>query len=935
MPSAVNQSLSLHNDLGDLTRAEANAIIDRNGMFLGASRDFWILLVTCVSALAVCFLMTFGTVELNTRRRRKADPESDEEMVEPLTKPSPDVGFAQKTLFKGSRYGTSFAFHADLALRGALVALFCAATYCFEFLDWWRHQGWSMGYVVVILAFTLYLDLGSTVNSAWTGFYGTLLPVLNCWLMFYLYPNGVKHDDMSSKVFGWVDFFVFVLLTFALGFATNAKMYALSWQAYFSMCFLNPFDTTIFSRGAADVQLQAAETGALMGTIIGCVFAIFVAILPRNISALNKAQDLMIDLAWSHGRLLEQLLEMGCFRMQPQAASVFAVEVQNLQQQLEEIRSLLSISWWECFDLGAAGQSRLMLLEICRSVDFLNDWLEAMVMAVQHAKGNKDPELAHIMDAAQKELLQLIYSTKGSLQRSASAAAQGDLNSETEERLEFCISELEDGQVKLHEVFKSRLKQDGSWQRFFTSSHLPQFALASSASGYTQKVADLLESMAEFDPSDHAVGPCRGFLKGVIALPGKDLVSWDANLNILKLMATFTLCFILGRLGVGSQQKFVPAFNATPAGTVAYLIFQGGDQAAALKKNMDRFMGVAFGSMLGTLTVGTCGSLVGYFGWYGSSVLFLVVYFAFELLSLYVYFASPTYFYVGLMFSCFFATSALRPIDDLMALGKSDYQNILSQLMAILIATLMDILADKSLSIRATANLEKFILIADEAFDSYPLSTRSETLELRKEGLAHLHAASADGAEAAREPRCLGVPWREDLWNRVLKVCSETWQCLTIVSTTSNPTTDQEKSLRASVEVLFRSPTFKQELRHLRHRQAKTFQLAMYFMKQNYYDERSTEMMELQEALVSSKLLSAEAAMPQIMKELQAGLQLEEKAHRLLDNQICAVAMFLMMFEALVEREAQLEAAILQQPEVWQLLAQEDLEDQDSTFSAE
>ena len=28
-------------------------------------------------------------------------------------------------------------------------------------------------------------------------------------------------------------------------------------------------------------------------------------------------------------------------------------------------------------------------------------------------------------------------------------------------------------------------------------------------------------------------------------------------------------------------------------------------------------------------------------------------------------------------------------------------------------------------------------------------------------GLAHLSAASADGAEAAREPRCLGVPWRE------------------------------------------------------------------------------------------------------------------------------------------------------------------------------
>ena len=31
-------------------------------------------------------------------------------------------------------------------------------------------------------------------------------------------------------------------------------------------------------------------------------------------------------------------------------------------------------------------------------------------------------------------------------------------------------------------------------------------------------------------------------------------------------------------------------------------------------RNMDRFMGVAFGSMLGTMTIGTCGSLVGIFG---------------------------------------------------------------------------------------------------------------------------------------------------------------------------------------------------------------------------------------------------------------------------------------------------------------------------------
>ena len=55
----------------------------------------------------------------------------------------------------------------------------------------------------------------------------------------------------------------------------------------------------------------------------------------------------MVDLSWSHGRLLQQLVEMGALKMRPQAASVFAVEVQHLQQDLEEIRELLKNSWWD------------------------------------------------------------------------------------------------------------------------------------------------------------------------------------------------------------------------------------------------------------------------------------------------------------------------------------------------------------------------------------------------------------------------------------------------------------------------------------------------------------------------------------------------------------------------------------------------------------
>ena len=566
-----------------------------------------------------------------------------------------------------------------------------------------------------------------------------------------------------------------------------------------------------------------------------------------------------------------------------------------------------------------------------------------MVMAVQHAAdgngGNRHELQPHILDN-QRDVLQLIYTTKGALQQSAAAAVKGDLDAATEECFGFWLTELEDFQLKAHEEVTSRLLEKGSWQQSFTSTHLPQFALASSASGYSQKVGDLLLAMAEFDPTTQAIGPLRGLLQGLLALPGADLQSWDSLLSVMKLLLTFTSCFMLGWLGICvSSTSFVPPFNATPAGTVAYLIFQSGDQAAALKKNMDRFLGVASGSMLGTLTVGSCGCLSSFLGWDGATVLFLLLYFCFEILAFFVYFSSPSFSYAGLMFSCFYSIAALRPFEDLKtrehftASGrlqpgveradlKAEFQNILSQLLAIVIATLVDLLADTSFSIRATASLRSFIQLVDEAFERYPVSTRLQPLELRKEGLGFLHTAAADGVEAAREPRCLGVPWRQELWCRVMKVCHETWQFLTIVSITDNPSSEQEKSLRSSVEILLRSPSFKQELQHLRRRSHRSFQLTMVFLQQNYYDETNPEMIEIQEDLLQSRLPSAESTMPQILAELRTNLEWDDTG-RLLDNQVCAVAMFLMMFEALVDREAQLEAAILEQPEVWQLLDDE------------
>lgn len=65
-----------------------------------------------------------------------------------------------------------------------------------------------------------------------------------------------------------------------------------------------------------------------------------------------------------------------------------------------------------------------------------------------------------------------------------------------------------------------------------------------------------------------------------------------------------------------------------------------------------------------------------------------------------------------------------------------------------------------------------------------------------------------------------------------------------------------------------------------------------------------------------------ELAVPQIFEEVRERLMLEDVAGYLLEDQLCAVAMFLLMFEALAERVRLVEAQVLKQPEMWQLLGE-------------
>ena len=128
---------SLHSGLGQLSRSHATSKLEEAGFFLGASRDFWIVLASCLAACLVSFFASFAAVELQTRRRglrsvddgsgSDSESASHSELLDPLLeKPAANPGFVQRVLFKADFYGGTFAFNADLALRCSVVTLFCA-----------------------------------------------------------------------------------------------------------------------------------------------------------------------------------------------------------------------------------------------------------------------------------------------------------------------------------------------------------------------------------------------------------------------------------------------------------------------------------------------------------------------------------------------------------------------------------------------------------------------------------------------------------------------------------------------------------------------------------------------------------------------------------------------------------------------------------------
>lgn len=935
-PPEPVSSLGHHSSATFQNRTDAQAYIDKQGHFLFAARDFWIVVAICWGGTLLSLAVVYFSVELQMIRAAHAaakqldsdeSSEEDEERelkcenaLDMTEKPVQDLDFLQRAVFGANIHGREFASSLELSLRGALVALFCASTYWFDTLSWWQNQGWAMTDVIVMIAFTLWKDLGSTVSLAWSGFYGTLLAIANCWFMYYFYPFGIGQGERFSHAwwFCWVDFLVFIGIMIVFDFATNAKMFALSWQAYFTMCFVNPWNTTVFSNGLLNVTFKSGDMGALMSTVWGCAFALVAALVPTVMSSLTMARDTVLELTWSHGKILQQLIEHGIADVGSQESLSFSKEVREFRTRMEKLEEYLANSWWESFDMGRSGRSRLRLIKLSQLLLELNDWLEyctATAEQLDHSfRMASNGRAANMLISLNQELRDVWTPAMLLLNRYARLAASGSRLKE-ESELQALLDDLGGAQARL--MARCYEERQAKNELGFSTERLPQFALAYGISGYCQQVADSCSEM--LDTGDEGLqgrNPWFALIDGILALP---------RINVrenIKLMVTYILCFMIGRNGLGYFPKWVfPDFNSTPAGTVSYLIFQGGNQAAAIKKNVDRFIGVSFGTMVGQLLLsGSCLGNPNLKGELEDAPWFVLTFFVLWG-SMFVYYVSDQWSYVGLLTCAFFAQHALAVNCDHVLSNKTsltNYQNILAQLVAIVLATVMDMVTDRPMAVGATDALENFTKTIDIELDKLEDlgSFKAHTLALST-GRQQLKAAVAAGASAALEPRISKAPWRRDLFDCSVEYLSEAWRFISLLSFVCSRSGPGGAAARTTMQVALSSPTFLKERAHLRARVARVAQLTLQFLRKDFYDEDES-LYTLEEKLLHSRKIALRSKQL-IIDEIAAGLAQQgtaQVAPTMLEDVVCELSAMVTMLQAIAARVDRLETAVLQQPEM-------------------
>lgn len=894
---------------------ESERLLESRGKYLTFSRDAWILLILSLAGNLLSVVLTYCSVWFSTSltAREHCSGEIPRDAHGRIARPH----FPNNRLEKLMRadLNPEFSRKASMALRTALVCAACSLPYYIPSLAFLNELGFSLSYVVVILVFTVFMDIGTTLSYSWYNYLGTLLPVLNCLWMYGLYPNGSSDDGMYSHAwwFGLADFVVFILINLCFNWPVSVRMFGLSWQAYFSMCFLNPTDSTHFSSGIRNVVLEGAAVSPLVGTIIGNALAVVAfSLIPfgTTVSTLNEAQKMALRLAWEEGRQWRLMIKFYSGRTKGVVLDKIIGEAHTMHEHLTQFKTLMGgNSWWECFDMGTPGRLRAHMLYLEETVTLMHDWLRGVLQALKTEDFSEEhaamleqiaPQLSDLSDHSSTLLFRAVRSAlNGSVEPSEETLLRDDINAVKKAQADLCVAFTE----ARKKVFgKQRITPDSLGEHFF----------AYSLSTYGQASVEYAEYMLSGELRTPPVGLFQGLFEGTGAV-----FSWMNAAFYVRGSFAFFLAFAVGYRGLNGV---LDSYTGTPAGTTAFLMASQGKGGSAILKNIARFQGTAGGTLLGQLiwgvaVTGNC------FAGLAVAMVGLVFF------SMFLCFSSPSFGYVGVLFAAYggehlMLDPGVNSVEDDQA---SVYGTIVQQFLAILAVTISDLVVGNvssgTLAVEASCALTDTVedafreLVCVEEDEDDSLGGKKDIKDIKNHrALVQQYYATAVGhaAEAVLEPRWYRTAWRAELWENFARIIFVIADKVTIMEYILE---EGEMARKALVESKSMDKACKVFLLRSREIVLLTQKLLVHESEAPFGMPK-----KVMQGLLQQQALDLRSDMDNILKEALENMPEVDIARGPMDMLTkragCQVAAVLMLFEGLMQNVNQLEQELFAAPEL-------------------
>jgi hypothetical protein len=646
----------------------------------------------------------------------------------------------------------SFGEDLQLAARAATFIIVCALPFlaprefcpiCYEAVRTKFYNSASVVYFV----FTLYKTTGDTIYFACGGMTGTVIAVVNIWLMMGFFPGGYQPGTENADFVFWAGnvwgaTFVFCMLY--LNWDGNTRVFSLTTYVWYWMAFLNYHTPTGFAHNFK-VKLNGRAMSEFAVALSGCTIAIIASFIPWPLLATKKMDNtgkyLIRKLHTVWGEFVEYYSGDD---KNPYTQNILGKELAGLQASAGTLSPFIASSWYECLGLGKWQEKRMMfkvvdkycgecfnrlscVLSGCLAEDF-DDVHDALMKRVRDDMSDVIDKVGDLLSHCEDNVMNCGFNRSG-------RAKAGEMK-----------ESLENSVDKLTKNFLKATKEMGLYK--VTDQVSGEFLVASNLCCWARITCEFCDELMDEMPEEtgnwrDGVGLMGAFAPGINNTP--------ENLNYtMRGWISVMVAFYIGFNGVAG--KMIKNYNAALASTICVLLTKS--LGGALANNLKRLQGVVLGTVIGQVAY----ALLAWCVWWGYLSVGTFV-FVWSFVALYMYYHSDNYSTVGLLLAIFANSSMLQGCSDEIFDPTVAYYGIINTVSGITIMCVFDMTLSpdraSNMAMKAYDDASKpLCVMAEDLLDS-----KKEQLEPRKGAIRGLIAkANSLNNEASLEPRY----WRGD-----------------------------------------------------------------------------------------------------------------------------------------------------------------------------